>query len=192
MVSDLLGIEAVRSKKMATPADPDFKRFKDTLSHLQGKIRVRVGGLLFDDDIDPRALVLVEHSGIWSDASFWTPPGGAVEFSESLQEALVREVKEETGLSVLVGPLRYVLDFVRLPVHAVSFYFECTTDQPVQNLRTGDDPELTGAQLIRNVRLISFDELAVLNIYPEGLAGWLPEDAKNGFSKGLRYLGTLR
>ena len=35
----------------------------------------------------------------------WTLPGGGVEFSESLDEALVREVREETGYVVEVGPL---------------------------------------------------------------------------------------
>lgn len=35
----------------------------------------------------------------------WTLPGGGVEFSESLEEALVREVREETGYVVEVGPV---------------------------------------------------------------------------------------
>ncbi|TDO27671.1 ADP-ribose pyrophosphatase YjhB (NUDIX family) [Kribbella sp. VKM Ac-2527] len=33
----------------------------------------------------------------------WTMPGGGVEFDESLQQAVVREVLEETGYSVEVG-----------------------------------------------------------------------------------------
>ena len=35
----------------------------------------------------------------------WTLPGGGVEFDESLEEALVREVREETGYVVEVGPV---------------------------------------------------------------------------------------
>lgn len=35
----------------------------------------------------------------------WAPPGGRVEFGESLVDALVREVREETGTAVEVGPL---------------------------------------------------------------------------------------
>ena len=35
----------------------------------------------------------------------WTLPGGGVEYVESLEEAVVREVREETGYDVQVGEL---------------------------------------------------------------------------------------
>src|SRR5690606_9395711 len=41
-----------------------------------GRLRVRVGALVFDDAADPRALLLVEHAGLWDARPFWTPPGG--------------------------------------------------------------------------------------------------------------------
>ena len=33
----------------------------------------------------------------------WTLPGGGVEYGESMEEAVVREVREETGYDVVVG-----------------------------------------------------------------------------------------
>jgi len=89
------------------------------------RIRVRVGALLFDDRDEPGSILLVEHAGIHGDDPFWTPAGGGIDFGEPLPDALHREVLEETGLEVAVGELRYVLDFVRPPLHTVSFYFEC-------------------------------------------------------------------
>ena len=156
------------------------------------RVRVRVGALVFDDPGDASSILLVEHDGIWEDRPFWTPPGGGVEFGESLEDALVREVAEETGVDVEVGPMRYVLDFVRPPLHAVSFYAVCTALN-LEDATLGTDPELgDGDQILRSLRMVPLDELPTLTVYPEPLAARLARDHGAGFPDGLVYLGTAR
>ena len=60
-----------------------------------------VGGIVLDED---RRLLLVLR-GREPARGTWSIPGGRVEVGESDEEATVREVLEETGLAVRVGPL---------------------------------------------------------------------------------------
>lgn len=42
----------------------------------------------------------------------WSLPGGRLELGETVQSAVLREVYEETGLTVKLGPLLDVIDYI--------------------------------------------------------------------------------
>lgn len=54
----------------------------------------------------------------------WSLPGGLQELGETVAQAVAREVAEETGLAVEVGPLVEVVDWIeRDPQGAVAHHF---------------------------------------------------------------------
>jgi len=68
---------------------------------------VGVGAVIFR-----RGEVLLVQRGHAPSAGLWSVPGGAVKLGETVAAALRREVLEEVGLKVSVGPLVAVLDRV--------------------------------------------------------------------------------
>lgn len=79
---------------------------------------VRQAGRIFVIDQQQRVLLMHERRDIGSDRSHWITPGGGVEAGESLAQAAMREVYEETGL-------RLELDAAAEPMYSerVAFHF---------------------------------------------------------------------
>jgi ADP-ribose pyrophosphatase YjhB (NUDIX family) len=65
-------------------------------------------------------------------------PGGGVERWESLHEALVREVQEETGLVVEPGRLLYVAEVVeQYKIHDIDLFFSAEVKSRIDEQRVG-------------------------------------------------------
>ncbi len=87
---------------------------------------VAVGAVILDGD---RVLLVKRRQEPLKGA--WSLPGGVVELGETLEAALTREVREETGLDVEVGAVIDVLDRLhrsadgRLEFHYVIIDYLC-------------------------------------------------------------------
>lgn len=120
-------------------------------------LRVRVCGIYVQDG----KILLVKHHALQEDGFFWAPPGGGLQFGETIEHALKREFVEETGLNVDVCELITVTEYLSLPLHAVElFFYVKVTDG---TLTQGKDPEIsTDNQLISEVKMLSLTEIDAL------------------------------
>ena len=101
---------------------------------------VGVGGVIVRD----RRAVIVRRAHEPRQGE-WSLPGGRVELGETLVDAVRREMKEETGLDVAVGPIVEVFDRVdraaegRVLHHFVIIDYVCA---PIGGtVQAGDDAE---------------------------------------------------
>lgn len=98
---------------------------------------------------------------------------------ETLEEALLREIKEESGLMINTKQLLWIHEFIEEPYHAVEFYFRC--DVKSGTLKKGFDPELESSQqMLLALSFIPFDEAAELALEPK----FIKEFCKN---RGLMF-----
>lgn len=125
----------------------------DEIVKMYGKrLRVRVCGLLYDGE----RLLLINHR-LSKEHDWWAPPGGAVEFGEPLEAALMRELREEAGLEITVAQFAFGCEFIRDPLHAIELFF--WANAAGGTLRVGQDPEL---KLITDAKFIHAESIGAL------------------------------
>ena len=75
---------------------------------MENRFAVVVKGLII---YDGKILIIQRSVNDEIGANIWECAGGNVDFGEDLGEALIREIKEEVGLSVTIGKLLYAVTF---------------------------------------------------------------------------------
>ena len=139
------------------------------INEFGGKTRVRVCGVLIEEG----RMLLTEHLGLGPKGRLLIPPGGGLEFGESVTECLQREFREETGLEVTVKDFLFIHEYVNLPLHAIEIFF--LVERNGGSLMTGNDPELTvNEQIIVSTKFYSSHDIA--GVDPEMLHNMLQKE----------------
>ena len=138
---------------------------------------IRATGVLVED-----GALLLEHM-VLRERSHWTLPGGKLEYGETLQQCLAREMREETGLAVEVGELLYVCDrFHGLGSHVVDMSFlvrRAGSSRLAAPLPATDDG-------IASVEMVPFDQLEA-----RGFSGRFTRLVRDDFPGRGSYCGEF-
>lgn len=122
------------------------------------KVRIRICGICFKEN----QILLAKHEPLGEKGYLWAPPGGGVEFGESFEDCLIREMQEETGLEIKVHKFLFANEYIKPPIHALEFFFE--TEIIGGQLKQGKDPELNeNQQIIKQVAFLDMTEIKAMD-----------------------------
>lgn len=137
------------------------------------RVHTRVTGICVEDD---RVLLLDQDT---DGPRRWSLPGGKLEPGETLAEALVREMREETGAEVEVGRLLYLCDHVAAHVVHITFEVRRVGGQ------IGAVAEGADTRPIRGVQFVRLADLPQL-----GFSERFVQLAQSGFPEAGSYMGA--
>jgi|SRR4051812_10043867 mutator protein MutT len=135
-------------------------------------VKTRVTGICLEDG---RILLLNQDT---DGPRTWSLPGGKVEDGETLAEALVREMREETGVEVETGRLLYLCDHTA--AHVVHITFE------VRRV-AGELGAVAAGADTRPIRAVEFVELEKLTEL--GFSDRFVQLCRSGFPGAGSYMG---
>jgi 8-oxo-dGTP diphosphatase len=125
---------------------------KNLINQYGNQLRVRVCGICVQDG----KILLINHSGMNESGTFWSPPGGGLQFGETIEDCLKREFSEETNTIISVGKFLKFREFMNLPLHAIELYYEVKIESG--DMKKGFDPEMD-EQIITDIQWLSFEEV---------------------------------
>lgn len=125
---------------------------------------------------DNRLLLVNAYAA--ADSTLWCAPGGGVETGRSIPDNLAREVYEETGLRVSVGPPCLINEFhdPQSGFHQIDLFFRCKVTEGALD-DAWQDPEKT----VDRRRWVTKDDMRNLRVKPDSLADIAWRDRAFGY-----------
>lgn len=117
-------------------------------------IKIRIAVIVRKDN----SVLMVRHQK--GEKTYWLLPGGGLEYGETIAECAVRELLEETGVTISPGNLLFVCE--SLPPdghrHVVNLFLQA--DLVGGTVNVGDE------EVLAEARFVSIDEIPSLTIHP--------------------------
>jgi len=119
-----------------------------------------------------------------SGKEYWTFPGGGVNAGETIEQAVTREIQEETSMPTTIESLLYEHHYET----SDQYYYLCKyiSGKPI----LGDAIEKAlmkkSSSDIYDPKWVKINELKGLLLYPLEIRDWLIEDLSTGFKDEVR------
>jgi 8-oxo-dGTP diphosphatase len=125
---------------------------QEIINQYGNHLRVRICGIC----VQKGKILLINHSGMNESSEFWSPPGGGLQFGETIDECLKREFLEETNTIISIGKFLTVREFIKSPLHAIELFYEVKIESG--EVKKGFDPEMK-EQIIKDIQWLCFEEI---------------------------------
>ena len=118
--------------------------------------RVRVAGIVIQEN----SILLIQH--IKNEKKYWLVPGGGVDWGESLEDALIREYKEETNLDIEVKDFLFFSETISPDKnkHVINLYFLVKIKNDSETMKIGNETNLS------DLKYVSKEEIQNIKLYP--------------------------
>lgn len=120
------------------------------------------GAIVYRKHHGNKEILLIRHIN----SGHWSFPKGHAEQGESEEETALREIKEETGLDVLIDPTfrETVTYFPRRDIRKIVVYFIARARSFELSPQAGEIAELQWADIARAISLLTYDnEKTIVN-----------------------------
>jgi 8-oxo-dGTP diphosphatase len=126
---------------------------------------VTVDCLVFRQNSSTREILLIQRKNEPYKGK-WALPGGFLEMGETLNEAAVRELREETGLNISVLEQFHTFDAVnRDPRHrTISTVFIGTPDKDSGTLKASSDASEVEWFNLKSLPILAFDHNEIIHL----------------------------
>ena len=128
-------------------------------------------------------LLLVNHRER-GQYDFWVPPGGKLQGNESIFDCARRETMEETGLSVGLDRIVYIVEYTEPNYHFCKFFIRCKKCDGNLTLANREQDET----FLVKACFFSKADMEEIDVRPTILKDRFWDDLAAGFPE-TRYLG---